>query len=209
MIDTDVRTAIAAQRRALASVLADLPPQRWDAPTLCAGWRVREVVAHMTMPFRYSVPQFVFGLVRARGNFHRMADRSARADAESLSSEQLTAAMRDNADHPWKPPGGGFPGALTHDMVHGLDFTVPLGIGWQPDETALRVVLDGWSVSKGANYFGVDLDGIELRAEDIDWTLGSGTPMYGSAQDFLLVLAGRKLPAGHLRGEPSGRFTHS
>lgn len=31
-------------------LLADLDEAGWDHPSLCAGWRVREVVAHMTMP---------------------------------------------------------------------------------------------------------------------------------------------------------------
>jgi uncharacterized protein (TIGR03083 family) len=52
-MDTTVRDMIAAQRAELAEVLAGLPAPRWDEPTLCAGWRVREVVAHITMPFRY------------------------------------------------------------------------------------------------------------------------------------------------------------
>jgi uncharacterized protein (TIGR03083 family) len=49
-----IRSWIAAERRELAEVLMDLPAERWDEATLCAGWRVREVVAHMTMPYRYS-----------------------------------------------------------------------------------------------------------------------------------------------------------
>ena len=49
-----IRDMIAAQRAELAEVLAGLPAPSWDEPTLCAGWRVREVVAHITMPFRFS-----------------------------------------------------------------------------------------------------------------------------------------------------------
>ena len=56
-------------------------------------------------------------------------------------------------------------------------------------------------------FFGVDLDGIELRAQDMDWTLGSGVPLTGTAADLLLVLCGRTLPPGRLTGEPSARFT--
>jgi uncharacterized protein (TIGR03083 family) len=48
----DIRDMIAGERGALAEVLASLPATRWDEPSLCAGWRVREVVAHITMPFR-------------------------------------------------------------------------------------------------------------------------------------------------------------
>jgi hypothetical protein len=95
---------------------------------------------------------------------------------------------------------------LSHDIIHGLDITVPLGIDRRVPEERLRIVL-GSSTPKQLKYFGVDLDGIQLRADDLDWTFGSGTPVSGAAQDLLLVLCGRTLPPGHLRGEPSQRFT--
>jgi uncharacterized protein (TIGR03083 family) len=50
---------IAAERSELAEVLGGVSSDSWDAQSLCAGWRVREVVAHMTMPFRYSRRRFV------------------------------------------------------------------------------------------------------------------------------------------------------
>ena len=50
---------IAAERQALATELSGLAPEQWDAPTLCAGWRVREVTAHITMPFRYSTDRYL------------------------------------------------------------------------------------------------------------------------------------------------------
>ncbi|MEU3164767.1 maleylpyruvate isomerase family mycothiol-dependent enzyme [Streptosporangium sp. NPDC006930] len=204
--ESEVRKAIAAERRDLADVLTGLPERRWDEPTLCAGWRVREVVAHMTMPFYYSTARFMIGMLRARGNFNRMADRSARREAASLSSGELATLLRENADYAWKPPGGGFEGALTHEVIHGLDFTVPLGLDRLVPEDRLRIVLQGFEASKSLRFFGVDIRGIELRADDLDWSIGDGTPMYGAAQDLILVLCGRKLPEGRLRGEPSHRF---
>jgi uncharacterized protein (TIGR03083 family) len=202
----DIRKAISEERRELAAVLRGLPASQWDAATLCAGWRVREVVAHITMPFRLSTPRFILDMAKARGNFARMADRSARRDAASLSADELAAALQDNADHPWKPPGGGFVGALSHDVIHGLDITVPLGIDRRVPTERLRLVLDGIN-PRSLKFFGVDLDGVHLCADDLDWTFGSGTPLSGAAQDLLLVLCGRTLPAGHLRGEPARRFT--
>jgi uncharacterized protein (TIGR03083 family) len=203
--DTDIRAAIAAERRDLAAVLADLPEPDWDAPTLCAGWRVREVVAHMTMPFRYSVPRVVLGLVRAGGNFNRMADRSARRDAASLTSAELLAALADNVDHPWKPPGGGFAGALSHDVIHGLDITVALGVDRRVPAERIRVVLGGLAASR--SYFGVDLDGTRLVADDLDWTFGDGAEIHAHAQDLLLLVCGRRLPPGRLHGERAARFS--
>lgn len=203
---TDVRKAIAAQRRELATLLADLPAARWDEPTLCEGWRVREVVAHMTMPFRHSAPRILLEVLKARGDFGRVADRLARTDAAALTPDELVTTLRDNAEHPWRPPGGGFEGALSHDLIHGLDITVPLGLDWPVPEERLRIV-HGNMTPKRVAFFRVDLDGLELRADDMDWSYGSGTPVTGAAQDLLLVLCGRTLPEGRLRGEPSVRFT--
>ena len=103
-------------------------------------------------------------------------------------------------------PGGGFQGALSHDVIHGLDITVPLNLDRRVPEERLRRVLDGLG-PKGIRHFGADLAGVQLRADDLDWAFGSGSPLSGAAQDLLLVLCGRRLPAGHLRGAPSPRFT--
>jgi uncharacterized protein (TIGR03083 family) len=203
---TDIRTAVAAERSELAVVLAGLAEADWDRPTLCTGWRVREVVAHITMPFRISGPRFVAGLLRAGGNFNRYADRQARRDAAELTSTQLVECLRQNVDHPWKPPGGGYEGALSHDVVHGLDVTVALGIDRQVPAERLRIILDDLK-PRQVRYFGVDLTDVQLQATDLTWTYGTGVPLTGSAQDLLLVLSGRSLPPNHLSGRDADRFT--
>lgn len=199
---------VAAERRDLAATLDGLSAEQWDAVTLCEGWRVSEVVAHITMPFRYSMARFALEMVKSAGNFNKMSDRRARADAHALSNDELSASLRDNATHPWTPPGGGFVGALSHDVIHGLDITVPLGIDRLVPADRLTMVLDSLT-PKQVKYFGTDLAGVELVAEDRPWRYGSGAELSGRAQDLLLVLCGRRLPSGHLRGEPSGRFTSS
>jgi len=103
--------------------------------------------------------------------------------------------------------GGGYTGALAHDLIHGLDLTVPLGLDRPVPEERLRLVLPASLSDRSVKFFGVDLDGIELRAQDMDWTLGAGVPLTGTAADLLLVLCGRTLPAGRLAGEPSARFS--
>jgi uncharacterized protein (TIGR03083 family) len=203
----EVRDMVAAERAALAGVLAELPASRWQEPTLCGGWRVTEVVAHITMPFRYSAPRFFLELAKSRGNFNAMSDRRARHDASVLSADQLTAAVADNVHHSWKPPGGGFLGALTHDIIHGLDIMVPLGIERTVPAGRLGAILPGLGSRKTLRFFGVDLSGVELRATDSEFRFGSGSPVTGTTQDLALVLCGRKLPKGLLEGEVSGRFT--
>ncbi|WP_326945954.1 maleylpyruvate isomerase family mycothiol-dependent enzyme [Amycolatopsis sp. NBC_01307] len=201
-----IQDLIAAERRELAAVLDGLSPAEWATPTLCAGWRVPEVVAHLTMPFRMSTGRFARELLKSAGRFNHMADRVARRDAAELSSEALVASLRDNAEHPWRPPGGGAEGALSHDVIHGLDITTALSLDRSVPRERLEVVLDGLK-PKQVRYFGADLAGVSLRADDLDWSYGTGSPLTGAAQDLLLVLCNRRLPSGRLRGEPSSRFT--
>ena len=80
-------------------------------------------------------------MIKARGSFNRMADRAARADAEALTAEELVASLRANVDHPWKPPGGGYVGALSHDVIHGLDITVGLDLDRRPPPERVGLVL--------------------------------------------------------------------
>ena len=203
---TDIRSAVAGERTELAEVLAGLGHDDWEKPTLCAGWRVRELVAHITMPYRMSTPRFLAGMIRSGGNFNRYADRQARQDAVELTPAQLVECLRQNINHPWKPPGGGYEGALSHDVIHGLDVTVALGIDRQVPSERLRIVFDAMR-PRHAKYFGVDLTDVQLQASDLTWTYGTGTPLTGTAQDLLLVVSGRSLPPDHLSGRDADRFT--
>jgi uncharacterized protein (TIGR03083 family) len=206
MTDTELRTAVVAERRDQVDLLAGLTPEQWDLPTLCAGWRVREVIAHTTMPYRTSLPRMIVEMVRARGDINRMSDRTARRDAGRMSATELQAALRDNVTHPWTPPGGGAVGALSHDVIHGLDITVGLGLDRRVPPERVGMVVAGMK-PKNIAFFGVDLDGVELRATDLDWAYGAGEPLRGRAQDLLLVICGRRLPEGLLDGAPAARFS--
>ncbi|MFF3332389.1 hypothetical protein ACFYWX_22980 [Streptomyces sp. NPDC002888] len=72
-------------------------------------------------------------------------------------------------------------------------------------EDRLRHVLAGVN-PRAFGFFGVDLTGVQLHADDLDWSFGTGTPLHGAAQDLLLVAYGRRLPAGRLRGQEVHRF---
>ncbi len=190
MTDTMLRDHVRAERERLAQLLAGLAEPGWDAPSLCEGWRVREVVAHLTMPFRLKPLRFATGLVAAGFSFNRFADRAARADTARMSSADLLGSLRANLDHPWQPPGGGIAGALSHDTIHGLDITEPLGLPPAPAER-IALVLAG-SSPRSLAYFGTDLTGLQLRATDADVTLGDGRPVDLPAREILLAITGRR-----------------
>lgn len=185
-----IREEIIAERTRLTGLLAGLTAEQWSAPSLCDGWRVREVVAHLTMAYRLSAPRFLLGLARSGFRFNRFADSMAHADTARLSDAELLAALRDNVGHPWRPPGGGHVGALSHDIIHGFDFTVPLGLPAAPPER-IRLVLQQ-AGEKNLAYFGIDLTGRRLIANDVDLTLGTGPRgMRMSAREMLLAVTGR------------------
>ncbi len=206
MSEAEIRAAVLAERREQVELYSSLTEEEWDVPSLCAGWRVREVLAHTTMPFRYSLRRVAWEITKARGSFDRMADRRARIDAQQLSSAQLWESLRDDIEHPWSPPGGGPLGALSHDVIHGLDVSTPLGLDHHASPDRVGMVLAGLR-PKNIAFFGVDLDGVQLRATDIDWSYGSGEPLHGRAQDLLLLLCGRRVSAGRLEGPAAPRFT--
>jgi uncharacterized protein (TIGR03083 family) len=193
----DPQAAVATEFLALADLLDALPDARWDTPSLCEGWRVREVVAHMTMPVRYSAAQFGALLGECGGDFTRLSNLVASKDA-ALPPATLVGNLRDEVMHQWTPPGGGQTGALNHVVIHGLDITVPLGVPRRSPNETIRFVLDDLTRGGTHAHFGFDLSGLSLRATDIEWTFGSGTPISGASEDLALLICGRKLPAGRI-----------
>lgn len=200
--DADLQPAVATEFLALAGLLDSASSAQWDTPSLCEGWRVREVVAHMTMPARYSEDDFMAKLRDCNFDFPTLSNQVAAQDAE-LPTAELVANLRDDGMHHWTPPGGGFPRALNHVVIHGLDVTVPLESERRVPEETIRVVLDGLTLGGGHANFGVDLDGRRLQATDLDWSYASeGRELRGSAEDLALTICGRTLPAGRVQGDP-------
>ncbi len=188
---TGVQAAVAAECDDLADVLSGGGAALWDAPSLCAGWRVREVVAHVTMPARYSFPAMLTKIALSRGSFTRASDRIAATDAD-LGSSDLLAALRSNRLKEWKPPGSsGAVGALVHVVVHGLDITVPTGVDRAVPADRLGLVLDALTQPRSLTHFGVDLGGVTLQATDLDWSHGTGPVVSAAGQDLALALANR------------------
>jgi uncharacterized protein (TIGR03083 family) len=199
--DTHLQPAVAAEFAGLADLLAAATDAQWDTQSLCDRWRVREVIAHMTMAARYSEAEFMAELRRCDFDFTRLSDEVASRDAR-LPEADLVASLRSDVMQHWTPPGGGYHGALNHVVIHGLDVTVPLGLPRRsPDET-IRVVLDDLTTGGGHAHFGVVMEDRRLEADDLDWSHGSGPVLRGAAGDLALALCGRDVPDGRLDGEP-------
>jgi uncharacterized protein (TIGR03083 family) len=201
---------MAAEYEALADLLGAAGSGVWDAPSLCEGWRTREVVAHMTMAARYDVPAFVAELEASGGDFTRLSNTVAERDG-ALPVATLLADLRSPVLHAWQPPGGGEEGALVHCVIHSLDIVEAVPLDRRVPAARIRPVL-GLVATPGtgtSNLFGVDLSDVELRADDLEWTSGAGAVVTGSAQALALLACGRLLPPGRLGGEAAARFSRS
>jgi uncharacterized protein (TIGR03083 family) len=199
--DADLQPAVAADFLALADLLDSATDAQWDTPSLCAGWRVREVIAHMTMAARYPEDKFMAELQRCEFDFGRLSNEIAGRDA-GLPTRELVANLRSEVMQHWTPPGGGYHGALNHVVIHGLDVTVPLGVPRRSPDDTIRIVLDDLTLGAMHQHFGTNIEGRSLQATDLDWSYGSGPALRGAAEDLALVLCGRMLPAGRIEGEP-------
>lgn len=181
----------------LADLLASAPTETWDAPSLCDNWRVRHVVAHVTMPVRLTPEQWGAEMAAAGGDFGALSNAVAARDALLPLADHLEA-LRSRLLHEWQPPGGGAAAALSHAVIHSLDITIPLDRPTVAPKEAVTAVLDQLASANGA-YFGVDLTGARLEATDADWSWGSGgsgDAVRANSGLLLALLSGRTLPDG-------------
>lgn len=199
--DAELQPVVAALFLATAELLSGASEAAWNAESLCEGWRVREVVAHMTMPARYSNDEFMAELEHYGYDFTRLSDDIASKDAE-LSSAQLVADLRSVNLHRWVPPGGGYRGALNHVVIHGLDITTPLGEPCVASDDVLRVILDDLTEGGVHEHFGIAIDDRRFEATNLDWTYGSGASLRATAEDLALLMCGRNVPNDRLDGAP-------
>lgn len=199
--DAYLQPAVAAEFDGLADLLTAASDAQWDTPSLCERWRIREVIAHLTMAARYSEAEFMAELQRCGFDFTRLANEVADRDAR-LPTGELVASLRSEVMQHWAPPGGGYHGALNHVVIHGLDVTVPLGMPRRCPDEAIRVVLDDLAGGGGHAQFGMQIEGRELQASDLDWSHGSGAVLRSEAAFLALAMCGRTVPDGRLKGEP-------
>lgn len=196
----DIRQWVTHTYEDLADLLADGPADAWDAATLCEGWQVRHVVAHVTMPVRLTPDQFGAEMAAADGDFGRLSDTVAARDG-ALPAGDLLADLRSPTLHQWEPPGGGAAGALSHAVIHSLDVTVALDQPAVAPDGAVVAVLDQLTAANGAS-FGLDLTGTRLEADDADWAWGEGDVVRADSGELVALLGGRTLPDGRTLRHP-------
>lgn len=199
-MDTErVWREIESERLRTSELLESLQGEQWEAQSLCGGWRVRDVVAHLTLATRARPLAAAVGVIRHGGNPNRWvaADavaRSARSPEELISELRAAAASRHH------PPGTKPLDPLVDILVHTQDIAIPLGIDHQP--TSLEAAAAGadrvWRM--GFPFHARrKLGGLLVSATDVDFERGTGPVVEGPIVALLSLLTGR-------RGELLSRF---
>ena len=199
----DVDSRVTAERNRLLAVLEGLDDAQWRTPSLCAGWTIRDLVAHVLMPYELPVPRFLFLLVRARFSFDRLADRFATTDRRTPA--ELLAALRATEHRVFNVPGAPVEAPLSHLVIHAEDVYRPLGIPSPADVADATVVLDQLTGPGGRGTFVPGLrEGLALSATDTDWRSGEGAEVSGPAAALITTIAGRTAALGELHGAGVG-----
>jgi uncharacterized protein (TIGR03083 family) len=181
------------ERLDLADLLDDLAPAEWEQPSLCAGWRVRDVAAHLALA-QTGAGRAVLDLMRARGSLQRMIHDTAVRHA-ALPPAQLAEQIRSMAGSRRTAPGVTPLEPLLDVLTHGQDIAVPLGRQrTMPVAAAAAAATRVWDMPwPMSSTFSPRrrLAGLRLVATDVDWSVGEGDAVQGRIQDLLMVLTGR------------------
>ena len=194
--------AIDAQRTSLTDLLEQLADDEWLQPSLCAGWTVRDVAAHLTL--QQLGPGATLGMMlRWQGSLDRTIQHVARLRAVTLTTRQIIAEIRGTIGSRRHTFGVTYLETLTDILVHSQDIALPLGrrFGIPPDAAAVaasRVLSMRWPPPLPSAR---KMAGVRLSATDTSWSAGDGPEVRAPMAALLLVCCGRLAALPLLSGE--------
>jgi uncharacterized protein (TIGR03083 family) len=185
-----VFAAVADERRAIATLIDGLDAGQLSTPSLCDGWDVKTVAAHLVSDFADGFWGFLWSGVR-HGDMDRGIDALARRRAQAPTAE-ITETLRCRADHRLSPPMTGPLSGLTDVLVHGADIRIPLGLPYAPDAQLAGLALDFLTGPRPMGFGSRRrLNGISLRDRETGRTCGEGVEVSGTVPALLIAATGR------------------
>jgi uncharacterized protein (TIGR03083 family) len=187
-----------AERADLLAFLSGLTTQQWDAPTLCEGWRVRDVVAHMIsyegLPGRELFRRLTRGRFRLTG-----VNAVGVAEMRDAGPDELLALLGRRLEPNGLTTGFGCRVALLDALIHHQDIRRPLGA---PRTIPPERLLPALAFARFAPPIGAfwRARGLRLVATDLDWSDGRGPEVRGPAESLLMAIAGRRGVVDELTG---------
>ncbi len=205
-IDTSsVWSVVHAERAQLVADLRGMPRGSWSTPSLCAGWTVHDVLAHLLDTAHTSRIGFVRRMIASRFDFD--GDNAAGvARAKRADPEATLEAMHTAIGLTLTPPAARAT-RLVEAFVHGEDIRRPLGIKSDYPPDAVVAALAYQARTAVAMQGGRErVDGLRLIATDTADAIGSGTDVRGRAIDLLVAASGRTVARGAFEGPGAPRL---
>lgn len=199
--EEQVQERTAANRRLIADLLDGLEERDWEAATLCRGWTVRHVAAHLLQPMLIGFGRFLLTSLRCRGDTDRTVDHVARRLAR-LPREEITGVLRARADEQASPRRVGPWGPYADTCIHLRDIARPLGMEVDLPPHQWAALLDYLTSAEVAPALVPRhrLQGLRLTATDADWSRGGGAVVNGPVEALALAATGRTVALADLRG---------
>ncbi|MES9601996.1 maleylpyruvate isomerase family mycothiol-dependent enzyme [Actinomadura sp. NPDC000929] len=195
----DVWPMVHAERAALIDDLSHLEGEQWERPSLCDGWTVHDVVAHLIDTARTTRLGFVARLARARFDFDRQNTQGV-ARERGVSPQETLERLRQVASRTSTPPAP-LDSRLVEEVVHGEDIRRPLGIVHAyPLEAVVRSLR--YQARTPASFGGAKelTTRLRLTATDAGLSIGDGPEASGTALSLLLAISGRRAALDDLSG---------
>ncbi|MDV9193253.1 maleylpyruvate isomerase family mycothiol-dependent enzyme [Streptomyces sp. SR27] len=195
----DVWTLVHAERAALIGDLVHLDDEQWRQPSLCDGWTVHDVLAHLIDTARTTRLGFVIALARARFDFDRQNTIGVERERGDTPQETLER-FRRVASRRSTPPAP-LDSRLVEEVVHGEDIRRPLGLSRSyPTEVVVRSLR---LQARTPTAFGGAKELVaraRLTATDADLSVGAGPDVRGPVLSLLLAVSGRGVALEDLEG---------
>lgn len=188
----DTWSTVRQERLQLVADLAPLDPDRFREPSLCPGWDVHDVLAHLVDTALTTRRAFVVGLALARFDFDRQNARGVARRKGSTPGATLES-MRAVVDLRLTPPAP-LATRLVEAIVHGEDIRRPLGIlPRYPSEAVAHALRHQLRTSTAVGGAREHVAGLRLSATDADVTHGESghDEVSGPALELLLLVSGR------------------
>lgn len=206
MTKDEMFAAGALQRHRLADTLDGLSGQEWNAASLCAGWRVRDVVGHLLSILEIPTGRFLLNVAKAR-SFDQYADRVAREIGQRDPSS-LAIGYRAAADKRFAPPIIGPIAPLGDVFIHTRDIERPIDKPSHLDPAGLRTVLDYLCGGKARGFVPSSrTNGLRFEAADLDWSAGDGPVVVGTGEAIMMAVAARRSALAELTGDGAAVLT--
>lgn len=184
-----------------SAYLHSLGPSQWDQPSLCEGWRVRDVVGHILYGNELSLLTLPLRLARYGFSSDRSGKHYSIERAEGRTPAQLLVDF-DNRDA-WAGTCKVFPPKLVllDRLVHHQDIRRALGDQRTIPEERLRACLDAAPTLGSVFRAKKRSKGLRFEATDLDWSWGSGPTVRGPGEAILMTLLGRDQALADLEGD--------